>query len=188
MPDRDMEIFNEALKNFTQAVMIFDKQDRLETKKLEEFLAQMKTVFEFIDSLDYTNAQELMTKKFDPSNLATSVMLIADAHPKERWILKQYRNLLLNRLNSFTKNRKLIYDILVYYFMQFLNCLEDHSNNSLTLQRMMILTALGVQTQASRSFAEFVQGPLSQALHDKKSELEKGMKGGSQNWQNNAVK
>jgi hypothetical protein len=187
--DKDIENYQLILKNYTQAVLTFEKQRTDEKDKLEGFLDQMSGVFEFIDSLDYQNADTLFTKQFDPSNLATSVELIADASEIERWILRQYRELIINRLNSYTKNRKLIYDLLLAYFMQFLNCFEEHSNVNLQIQRLMLLSALGIQSSASESFITFLQGPLANVLQEKKKELERSMNAGpGANWKQGAVK
>jgi len=188
MPDKDLENYNIILKNYTQAVLTFDKQRNDEKEKLNKFLDQMKAVFQFIDALDYQNSDQLFTKQFDPANLAISVELIADASELERWILRQYRELIINRLNSYTKNRKLIYDLLLNYFMQFLNCFEEHSNINMQIQRMMLLSALGIQSAASESFVSFLQGPLAMAIQEKKKEMEKTMSGSATtDWKKSAV-
>lgn len=187
MVDKDIENYQMILKNYTQAVLTFDGQRKEEEKKLERFIAQMKNVFEFIDGLDYQNADTLFTEQFDPSNLALSVELVADASAQERWILRQYRELIINRLNSYTKNRKLIYDLLLAYYMQFLNCFEEHSNINLQIQRLMLLSALGIQSNASESFVNFIQGPLATVLQEKKKEMEKSMGSGSSDWKKGAV-
>ncbi len=170
---------NQLIKNYTQAVLTFNRQEQREEKLLESFLVEMESVFEFIDSVDVGNVHELFTKQFNPKNLAHSVKIIADASEEERYVLKQYRHLLINRLNAYDKDRKLLYDLLVRYFIQFLNCLEDHENLDMQIRRLMILSALGIQMNASDSLIRFIQGPLQSEIYKKKSQLERAIGGNS---------
>jgi hypothetical protein len=187
--DKDLENFSMVMKNYSQAILTFRDQEKAEDVRLEVFLKEMQSVFEFMDTIDYSNAHEVFTKKFSPTNLAASVQLVADAKPMERYILKQYRTLLLNRLNSYTKNPKVILDLLLGYYIQFLNCLEDHSNNVIQIRQLMILSGIGIQTEASRAFADFVSGPLRVAMEQKKDEAQKLIKGQDPtNWKGQAVK
>lgn len=187
--DKDLENYELITKNYAQAVLILDQQKKTEEEKLKKFLEQMKAVFTFIDSLDYQNADKLFTQQFDPANLAISVELIADASPIERFVLRLLRELLINRLNSYTKNQKLIYDLCLEYFMQFLNCFEEHANVNLQIQRLVLLSALGIQSQASESFVRFLQGPLADVISQKKKDMEKAMKGDNKSgWKDGAIK
>jgi hypothetical protein len=177
MSTKELEYYESITKNYSQAIVIFNNQKKDDKDKLDKFLAQISMVFGYIDSFESNSVETLFTKQFDPANLAISVELIADASEEERYILRKYREILINRLNSYTKNRKLIYDLLVGYFMQFLNCYEQHSNVTIQIQRLMQLSALGFQTQASESYLSFLQGPLREALEKKQKELDKTLKG-----------
>lgn len=181
----DVEVMQNIMKNYTQVTMIFDKQIKKEEEKLSEFLEQMNDVFEFIESLNYNNAHQMFTTHFSPSMLANSIELVADAEEIELKVLRLYRSFLLNRLNSYTKNRKLLFDILTRYYMQFLNCYEDHARNNIYIQRKMIFSALGMQTNASDSFVNFIQGPLASALRQEEKMMGKEIN--SDNWKKNAI-
>jgi len=198
MSARDLENINSTMANYTQAIMIYDKKDIADKKVLDSFLSEMNGVFQFIESLDSEvenadkekKAPKLFTEKFKPEIMASSLMLIADANHDELSILRGIREILLNRLNSYTKNKKLLYDLSVHYFMQFLNCLQNHANNMIILQQLIMLSAMGMNSQASETLKSFIQGPLAQELYKKKQELARKYenKKESQSFKDNVVK
>lgn len=180
----DLEQFNQIMKNYAQATLIFKQRSEDREEKLKAFIAEIEEVFRYIDHLD--RKKDLL---FKPESLMNAYILVADADPRELEILRFYGNLLINRLNSYTRNKRLIYKILVVFFMQFLRCLQDHSKNQIMMENLIILSAIGLQTSASQSFIEFIQGPLQQAIWEKKSELERGMNNEKKSlWKKNALK
>ena len=189
MVDKDAENYQLIMHDFVKVIEMFKQQRKDEAEKLDILLKAMETIFTFIDSLDYSNATQMFTQQFTPAIIAMSVEIISDASEVERFVLRRYRELLINRLNSYTKNRKLINDLALAYCMQFMNCFEQHSNGNLRIQRLIYLYGLGMQNSASASFTDFLEGPVANLLEEKKKEYQKKFKdNGGKDWKNSAVK
>jgi len=181
----ELDQFSQIMRNYSQATLIFKQRTEDREKKLKVFISEIESVFKFIDKLEYTHTQRDLL--FSPESLMNAYILVSDADDEELKILRFFGNLLINRLNSYTKNRRLIYKILVIFFMQFLRCMQDHARQQQVIENMIILSAIGLQSSASQSFVEFIQGPLKVAIGEKKTELEKTISGKKQDWKKTAI-
>jgi hypothetical protein len=188
--DRELQQFDSIMKNYAQATLSFENQRKEDKTKLAEFISSIEKVFRYLDQMDYAETSNLFTDQFNPSDFAKSVQLIADASPLNRFYLQMYRKLIINRLNSYTKDKKLIYDLLMLYYMTFIDCLEDHEEKQIQIQRLILLSALGFQSTASQSFMEFVTGPLDIYVQDQKRKAEAmiNTKSKSKNWRAGMVR
>jgi hypothetical protein len=165
---KDVEQYAPVIKNYAKSVLAFKDMQNAWEKRLDSFIKEIMKVFLYIENWNLQKDYELI---FGPEALSNSVRIAADASEKKKFKMRFYRNLLINRLNSLTKNRNVIYKVLVNLFKAFLDCLDEHNAINYKIQEYLILSAVGMQSQAGDAFAEFIQGPLTEAIFKKKADI-----------------
>lgn len=158
MKDKKEE-YRSITRDLTKSLEIYTTERSDYKKLLSEFLQSVKAVFESLET-----GTELST-----DDLANAVQLVADADEKKRYLLRQWRDLILNRMNSKSPpklKRQLIKALLEKYFSQFLNCLEDHEMIDISDKRWLMLSSTALINDASSEYLEFLRGPVQTAIQD----------------------
>lgn len=153
------EEYRTITRDLTKSLEIFKSSREKHENMLTKFLDSVRSVFDALDS----NA-ELST-----DDLALAVQLVADADEKKRYILRCWRDLILDRMRSKSApklKKALIRALLEKYFSQFLNCLEDHELTDMLNERALMLSSISLINDATPDYLEFIRGPVASAIRD----------------------
>lgn len=160
------EEFRTITRDLTKSNQIFEKRTQKYEDMLEKFTQSVKGVFDGLDS----NAQ------LSTDDLVLAVRIVSDAKPLDLYYLRNWMDLILNRMRSRSPvklKRALIGALLERYFSQFLKCLEDHDAFESMISRMLILSSTALIDETNTDYLDFLRNTVSPALKRQLNEQKK---------------
>jgi hypothetical protein len=186
--DQALQIQGEIMANFSKGMLVI-KESLGDDKKLkEEFIKEIKKVFEFLNSEESLNTKS----KIDvPSFFLLSADITSDASVFINFAMKQIRDLVIDRLNSPTRNtpdcRFLIYRLLMIYYTAFNDAYIEHRRHITTLRDSMFIGFMNTNSSGVDAYTSFLDGPFFEELKRRQAEM-KNTETKKTSWQDNAVK
>ncbi|MHA1585229.1 MAG: hypothetical protein ACTSWL_08240 [Promethearchaeota archaeon] len=178
----DPEVYERITKNIAQASLMHDQRKKEQEIKKQQFLKQIEELFHFVNSVNnFLDSEKKDTQFIDPGSITASIELVADATPFKKMKMSFYRRLLIWRLNSYTKNRQLINDLIFKYVECFWDCYDEHYAKQLETEQLLEYAMMGMQSQASMAYSDFIQNKLAPVIYAKKREQERMINSGSKN-------
>lgn len=174
----DPEAIENISRNIAQVALMQKERDLKNEAKKQKFLLQIQKLFGFVNRVENFLAEENESLSFlDPDSITASIELVADASNYNKYKMTMTRKLLIWRLNSPSKGREVINDLTFRYIECFWDCYDEHYENVLQDEQLLKYAMMGMQSQASTSFADFIQNKLAPAFHKKRKEFEKLQRG-----------
>ncbi len=176
----------ETIENITRNIMqvsLMQKERTIKNEaKKKEFLDQIQELFAFVNQVENYLTQKKSIIFLDPSSITSSIELVADASNLNKHRMSRVRQILIWRLNSpssYKKKREVVSDLTFKYVEYFWDCYSEHYAGILNREELLEYAMMGMQSQASSSFANFIQNKLAPSFHKKQKEYEQMQKGSS---------
>jgi hypothetical protein len=172
MVDKDTEIAKEAAKHYRDTILVKYRRDRITENRISNFLTEVKKFFHVLDNVNNID----FIAQLDLSMLTDSTRVVADAKPKNKFVLRQVRTFITNRLGSYIRNptakkRRVISKLINVYFDSFTVCLEDHEEMQLWIEKLYQLSGLGLESKMSDSFSSFIQEKINPEINRQRKDL-----------------
>ena len=169
---------SEAIENISRNIMqvaLMQKERNAENEiKKEKFLDQITKLFKFVNRIEKFISEDNESSSFlDPDSITASIELVADASNFNKIKMAIIRKLLIWRLNSYSKGREVINDLTFKYIECFWDCYDEHYEKVLEDEQLLKYSMMGMQSQASTSFADYIQSKLAPAFFKKRKEMNK---------------
>lgn len=170
----DTEAIEIISRNIMQVALIQKERNAENEKKKKEFLKQISKLFSTLVDNISNHLNQLYSSTFlDPIAITSSIELIADSSRYHRSRMSTIRRILIWRLNSYTKNRQVIIDLTIKYVECFWDCYAEHYAIVLEDERNLKYAFMGMQSQASTKYADYIQNKIAPEHYKKQRELEK---------------